>query len=118
MRTRRAFEAVLKTDLVAGPAQDGKKGSSAGVAEIINKMERAHVEEVMQDLERARPEAASALRSLMFNFEDIPQLSVKARLILFEKVAPERVILALNGAEAELRELVLSSLTARTRRMV
>jgi len=28
------------------------------------------------------------------------------------------VILALDGAEAELRELVLSSLTARTRRMV
>ena len=114
----RLVEAALQTDLLAGPAQDGKTGSNARVAEIINKMERAHVDAVMQDLERARPEAASALRSLMFDFADIPRLSVKARLILFEKVAPERVILALDGAEAELRELVLSSLTARTRRMV
>jgi flagellar motor switch protein FliG len=116
--TARAVEAALQADLLAGPVQDARKGANARVAEIINKMERAHVDAVMQDLERARPEAASALRSLMFDFADIPRLSVKARLILFEKVAPERVILALNGAEPELRELVLSSLTARTRRMV
>ena len=44
--------------------------------------------------------------------------SVKSRLVLFEKVAPERMILALNGADPDLRELVLSSLTTRARRMV
>ena len=40
------------------------------------------------------------------------------RLILFDKVQTEQVMLALRGAEAEIKEIILSSLGARARRMI
>lgn len=112
------LEADLEAELLATPAEGGKVNPHARVADMMNRLDRSQAEDVLQTLSRSRPEAADALRSMMFSFEDLGQLSVKGRLILFEKVSPEKLILALNGADAELRELVLSSLTARARRMV
>ena len=69
-------------------------------------------------MKAARPGEAAALRKLLFSFEDIVKLDQKYRLILFDKVQTEQVMLALRGAEAEIKEIILSSLGARARRMI
>jgi flagellar motor switch protein FliG len=46
------------------------------------------------------------------------KLEQKDRLVLFDKVQTEQVMLALRGVDAELKEIILSSLGARARRMI
>jgi flagellar motor switch protein FliG len=72
----------------------------------------------MQDLEAAGAANLDGVRSKLFTFDDIPQLSQKARVTLFDGISTETVTLALRHAEPALLEAVLSSIGARTRRMI
>jgi len=110
-------ETVLTEDLLAAQKNAASQAQSR-MADIVNRLDRAQVEDLLENLAEANPEAAEALRSMLFSFEDVVKLSDKARLQLFERVPTETVILALKGAEAELASCVLASLGARARRMV
>ncbi len=46
--------------------------------------------------------------SLIFKFDDVTSLDQAARTALFDEIPTERVILALKGANAQVREAVLS----------
>ena len=81
-------------------------------------MEPAQVDDLLSDLEQSRPDAAQALKGMLFKFDDIVHLSAQARSILFDQVPTERVVIALKGASSPLCEAVLSTLAARARRMV
>ena len=76
------------------------------------------MEDVLQSLSESRPKEAEVLKGLLFTFDDIVNLSQKARSVLFDQVPTERVVLALKGTDPEFRDLVLSSLAARAKRMV
>jgi flagellar motor switch protein FliG len=51
-------------------------------------------------------------------FEDVQLLDQKDRVRLIDRVPAELIIAALFGTEAGFREVLLSSMSARTRRMV
>jgi flagellar motor switch protein FliG len=112
------LEGALKEDILykstrnAGPTIHGR------LADIINKMDRKHMDEVLNDLEQHRPKEAELVRALLFTFDDIAKLSQPALLALFDQVPPERTIVALQGAEAHLRELILEAVPGRARRMI
>jgi flagellar motor switch protein FliG len=114
----RILEAALQEDLLVNVARNTNTDSHSRIADIINKMERNHMEDVLQSLTESRPKEAEVLKGLLFTFDDIVNLSQKARSVLFDQVPTERVVLALKGTEPEFRELVLSSLAARAKRMV
>ena len=111
------LETVLLEDLI-NPTKNQSANAHSRMADIINRLDRDQIDSVLANLSERVPETAEIIKSLLFNFEDIVKLSVKARLVLFEKVPAETVILALKGSEGELRDLVLASLAARARRMV
>ena len=79
---------------------------------------RTQLDEVMQDLEQSGAPDLQALRSRLFAFEDVMLLTQKARVALFDSVSTELVTLALRNSPAALAEAVLSSIGARSRRMV
>lgn len=114
----RILETTLQEDLLGAQASNTSSGSRSLVAGIINQMDRQQIEEAFQAIEDSEPVIAKELRSLVFSFEDIPQLSERARSILFDKVPTDRLILALRGAEEAVRGAVLPILGARVRRMV
>ena len=114
----RMLEAALNEDLLANVARNTNADSHSRIADIINKMERNHMEDVLQSLTEQRPKEAEVLKGLLFTFDDIVNLPPKARSVLFDQVPTERVVLALKGTEPEFRDLVLSSLAARAKRMV
>lgn len=111
------LETILLEDLIK-PAGKTAANVHARMADIINRLDREQVDSVLASLTEQAPDTAEIIKSLLFNFEDIVKLSVKARLVLFEKVPAETVILALRGCEGELRDMILASLAARARRMV
>jgi len=114
----RILEGALHEELLVNVARNTNADSHSRMADIINKMERKDMEDVLQSLAEARPQEAEVLKGLLFTFDDIVNLSPKARMTLFDQVPTERVVLALKGTEAGFRDLVLSSLASRAKRMV
>ncbi len=114
----RLIESTLHEDLLLNLARKTGADAHARMADIINKMERDQMEDVLQSLAAERPKAAEVLKGLLFTFEDIVKLAPKARMVLFDQVSTERIVLALKGTDAAFRDFILSSLAARARRIV
>lgn len=114
----RLLDKALREELLVKVTRDSGPPVHARVADIINKMDRQQMDEVLSDLESRRPKDAKLVKGLLFTFDDIVKLSVADRVKLFDGVPVERIILALHGAGPELRELVLGSISTRSRRMV
>jgi flagellar motor switch protein FliG len=116
--TLRSIEGALQEDLLNSAARHSGANPHSRMADIINKLEPEEMEDVLQSLTLARPKEAELLKKLLFSFDDLPKLSVKARAAIFDKVPTERLVPALKGTEAAFRDAVLSSLTSRARRLV
>lgn len=116
--SRRLIETSLHDELVVIASRTAGPSAHARMADIINRFDRAEVDDVLASLTETRPKEAEKIRSLLFSFEDIPQLSARARSVLFDKAPIDRVITALRGVAPEFRDFVLSSLASRARRMV
>ena len=113
----RVIEGQIHHDLILQPPAPAG-AATAKIADIINKMAPEHVEDVLKALQAERPEDAEAVRSKLFSFDDLVTLPPRTRQALFEKVPSDRIVVALASADAEFRANVLSSLTARARRLV
>lgn len=113
----RVIETRINTDLILDPPAPAGAGTSR-IADIINKMAPDQAEDLMKALEADRPEDAEALRAKLFSFDDLITLPAKTRQALFEKVSTDRIVVALSGTDADFRTNILSSLTARARRLV
>ena len=113
----RVIETRIHQELILNPPAPAGAAASR-IADIINKMAPEHVEDMMRSLEAERPEDAEALKAKLFSFDDLTGLPQKTRQALFEKVASDKIVIALAGTDADFRTNVLSSLTARARRLV
>lgn len=103
--------------LVESAAKDTSVGQ-ARVASVLNELDKGQLDEVMQDLEASGAGDLDAIRARLFAFEDIILLTQKARVTLFDGIGTEMVTLALRNADAAMTETVLSSIGARSRRMI
>ena len=114
----RLLEQVLRDELLLKVARSSGQDAHARIAKIINKLDRKEMEEVLQSLAATRPKEAEIVRNLLFTFEDIAKLSVKTRTTLFENIEAELIIPALNGADATIKDLILSTVPSRTRKVI
>lgn len=112
------IEQALQDELLVKVSKESGPPVHSRVADIINKMDRVQMEEVLTDLEQRRPKDAKLVKGLLFTFEDIARLSPADRVKLFDGVPAERTILALQNTTQQMRELVLSSVSSRSRRMI
>lgn len=111
-------EGQIRTRLLA---QSSGKDVSAGqtrVASVLNELDKSQLDQVLADLEAAGTPGLEAIRARLFSFEDILNLTQKARVTVFDGLSSEIVTMALRGADANLTEAVLSSIGARSRRMI
>jgi flagellar motor switch protein FliG len=113
----RAVERTVYEDLIL-PAASAGGDSQMGVAEILNKLDKTQTDDALKAVVAQRPDAAKALKSMLFAFEDLVKLDPRARTVLFDQVPTERLVLALKGTDAEFQGVVLSSLASRSKRMV
>ena len=114
----RLLESSVHDALLTVLSKSAANETNVRIADILNRMEREIIDGILTNIEEARPDTAKALKRLLFRFEDISKLTPKARMTVFDEVPAEQVVLALRGAEAEFKELVLSSMASRARRMV
>jgi flagellar motor switch protein FliG len=114
----RIVEKTLHEDLTLNLARNLGADTYARVADIINKMERGHIEDMLKSLSEKRPKSAEVLKELLFTFDDVVNLTPKARTMVFDQVPSDRIVIALKGSDRKFREVILSSLASRVRRVV
>jgi flagellar motor switch protein FliG len=90
----------------------------ARLGAILTNLERTLISEVLRDIEATAPEDARLVKAHIFSFEDIDGMTDEDRSRLFDEVPSERAVLALKGTGQELRELVLRSISPRSRRII
>ena len=114
----RIVENQLRTHVLAETSSKDNAAGQARVASMLNEMDKSELEEVMRDMERSGIPDLAAIRARLFSFEDVLLLDQKARVALFDGLSSELVTVALRGAEPQVIEAVLSSIGARSRRMI
>lgn len=115
--TRMVENQLRSRVLVERATKDTSIGQNR-VASLLNELDKGQLDEVMAELASAGAPDLEAIRSRLFSFEDIPLLSQKSRVALFDGLASDLVTMALRGAPAPLIEAVLSAIGARSRRMI
>jgi flagellar motor switch protein FliG len=106
-------------DIFGVQEKGDSKAGQAQVANILNQLDKAATEEVMSDLTTSmESERVSAVRSMLFRFEDIVRLEDSARAAVFDQVPANILTLALRDASPEILETALSAIGQRTRRMI
>ncbi|MBX9589519.1 MAG: flagellar motor switch protein FliG [Hyphomonadaceae bacterium] len=110
----RAVELAIAEDLLAKTSS----GSHAGIADILNRLDKTQSDDLLKDLASVRPDDAKTLKSMLFTFVELVNLPAKARTLLLDQVPIERLVAALKGTDSAFQATILSSLTARSRRMV
>lgn len=114
----RLLEHTLQQEFTMNFSRNAEADGHARIAEIINKLDRSQMDEVLTSLASTRPKEAESLKGLLFTFDDIAKLAPRARTSLLDKVPSDRVVMALRGTATEFRELILSSLSSRVRKMI
>ncbi|ABM45519.1 hypothetical protein X471_01170 [Bartonella bacilliformis str. Heidi Mejia] len=96
----------------------GEQAHHGQVAIILNELDKTDIDEMLASLQDLEPEDLKKIKEKLFVFDDIPRLTERARLLLFDGIAADAIITALQGADDLMKELILASLSQRTRRMV
>jgi flagellar motor switch protein FliG len=115
---QRAIEDAVRKELPTLMAHASGLDNHTRIADIINNLEPLEARDVMQSLAAARPKEAKIVQKMLFSFDDLPRLSQRARALLFDKLETEVIVLALRGTDAEYRDVALSSMASRARRLV
>ncbi len=111
-------EEALERDLLAKADANLEVEGRGRLAAMLNKIDRDTSGEILAGVAAWKPEEASKLKRMIFSFEDLGSLSQEARLALFDKLQTDQVVLALKGMDSAIKEVALSALGARARRMV
>jgi len=93
-----------------------RKASLGGIktaAEMINLMGTVVEGTVLESIRSHDPELAQKIMDKMFVFDDVMKLDDKAIQMLLKEVASESLIVALKGAQPELKEKFLSNMSSR-----
>lgn len=105
---------VLYTVLAGGDKV--RKASLGGVqtaADIINLMGTAIETSVIESIRLLDSDLAQKIMDKMFTFEDLLKLDNKSIQMILKEVSGDALVIALKGASAELRDLILANMSSR-----
>jgi flagellar motor switch protein FliG len=93
-----------------------RKSSLGGVktaAEIINLLGSTLEASVVDSIRENDPDLAQRIMDKMFTFEDLTKLDNKSVQTVLKEVSSDSLVIALKGASAELKELILANMSSR-----
>lgn len=114
----RVIEEAVGAALKQAPKSAADVEGRSRLAGIINGLEPEEANDAIRALEQVRPKDAAFVKTMLFSFNDLPRLSERARALLFDRASIDIVVMALRGTDADFRDIVLSSMPSRGRRLV
>ena len=97
---------------LVGPSRT-QRGGLRTVAEIFNCLDRTVSRPTLDQLEAAAPDTASAIRNLMFVFDDLVQLDQNGIRELISRADKKTLTVALKGASEEIRNRFFQNMSKR-----
>ena len=110
----RELNDVLTKVLAGGEKLKRKKlGGTKAAAEILNFFGGSNETVVLDAIREHDADLAQRIADQMFTFEDLNRLDDRAIQLLLREVANDSLIVALKGADAELRERIFRNMSQR-----
>ena len=105
---------MLTTVLAGGEKlKRTKLGGSKAAAEILNFFGGSSEEMVLDAIREHDPELAQQIADQMFTFDDLNKLDDRAVQLLLREIQGETLVVALKGADDDLREKILRNMSLR-----
>lgn len=98
-----------------------KSASIGGVqaaADILNLLEASVENPLMSQVTEIDSDLAQRIQDLMFTFEDLVQLEDRSMQTLLREIANDSLVLALKGADSQVREKIFKNLSRRAAEML
>jgi flagellar motor switch protein FliG len=109
------LSAELRSSVSSGMRKfDGK----AAAIELLRRSAPAQQTETVQEIEKDDPELAAELRSKLFTFQDLVNLSDRDIQTLLREIDTSRLSVALKGAAASVRDKILKNMSSRAAQML
>jgi flagellar motor switch protein FliG len=112
------IEEALKREFTSVLGRAYERDSASIVAEMLNRSEQDVVDRILAELEEKEPQAAARIRRIMFTFEDLQRIEPSTFGLLIAEIPSERLPIALASASDETRDLFLSQMSERARKML
>ena len=106
-----SLEANLRD--ILGGNQD--VGGPKVVADMLNLTGSSVEKNVLERMDGTNPEVAENVRNMMFVFDDLVKLTDRELQVLLKEVEQKDLVVALKGAEEELKDKVLGNMSERVR---
>jgi flagellar motor switch protein FliG len=111
-------ERTLRSEFMSNLARSSRRDAHELMAEIFNNLDRQAEGRFLAALEERNREAAERIKSLMFTFEDLSDLTPQSVQSLFRVIDKEKLPIALKGASDKLKQLFLSHMSERAAKML
>ncbi|VAW72079.1 Flagellar motor switch protein FliG [hydrothermal vent metagenome] len=98
------------------------KSSSVGglkcAANILNFMDSSYEADVMENIQEVDAELGDKIQDLMFVFDNLSEIDDRGIQALLREVSSESLILAMKGADEELKEKIFKNMSKRASEML
>lgn len=88
-------------------------GGTQVAAEIMNKLGSGADEEILAGIRKTNETLANEIQDLMFIFENLMDVDDKGIQVLLREVSTDNLVLALKGAEEQMKEKIFSNMSKR-----
>jgi flagellar motor switch protein FliG len=110
---------ALSVELRASVSQGMRRFDGKGAAvELLRRTPAAQQSEAVQEIEKDDPELAAELRTKLFTFQDLVNLSDRDIQTFLREVDTSRLGVALKGSAAVVRDKILKNMSSRAAQML
>lgn len=113
-----SVENTLRHEFMNNLARGSKRDTHEMVAEIFNNFDRSNEIKFLKLLEEKSSESAESIRSLMFTFDDLEHLDNAGVQMLIRNVDKTKLVMALKGSSAIVRDLFFSNMSERAAKLM
>jgi flagellar motor switch protein FliG len=110
---------ALSTELRAAVSSGMRRFDGKGAAvELLRRTPAAQQSEAVQEIEKDDPELAAELRTKLFTFQDLSNLSDRDVQTFLREVDNSRLAVALKGAAVNVKDKILKNMSSRAATML
>ena len=107
------LDLVLKRQFAQSESSSSNLGGVKTAAEILNNVTSSIEQSIMEQIDELDSDLAAEITEMMFVFEDLKEVDDRGIQALLREVTSETLILALKGADDDLKEKIFSNMSKR-----
>ena len=102
----------------AGPGKTSTMGGAKAAANIINLLEPSQETMIMEQITKADQALGARIQDLVFVFDNLLEIDDRSMQELMRQVPSDRLLLALKGADEDLKEKIFKNMSQRAAEML